>query len=418
MGDMTENNISASEQKSAPFYKKTFIRAIFVFALIFASFGAGFWTSQTYFPKKIVYTGITNQDKGEATKYDFGIFWDAWEVIETKYAERQNLDYPSMVMGAIEGMVKSLGDPYSIFLNSTTSKQFKESIQGSFEGIGAELDIKNGLPIIVAPLKDSPAEKAGLQSEDQILKVNGEEIEGLTLDEVVSKIRGPKGTNVTLTILRKNSENPFDITIKRATIRIPVASYELRDGVNYVQIYQFSETLPTEFNKIVEKILNSGSDKIIIDLRNNPGGYLETAVDVASYFIPKGQTVVIEDFGGDKQDFFNSYGYDLLNSYKAVVLVNGGSASASEILAGALRDQKSIKLVGTKTFGKGSVQELENLREGTSIKITVAHWLTPNKNQISGKGLEPDITVELTEQDRQENKDTQLEKALETVKSL
>lgn len=410
------DDILDSHEKKT-FLKRPLIRSIFIMAVVFAAFGAGFWLAYTYFPQKIVYTGIVNQDKGQPEKVDFALFWDAWDVIQRKFVDREKLNYQSMVGGSIEGLVRSLNDPYSVFFNTTTSKQFKESIQGSFGGIGAEIDIRDGLPTIVSALKDTPAERAGLQPNDKLLKVDDASVEGLSLEEVVSKIRGPKGTVVKLTIFREGLKEPKVFSITRATINIPVIEYELKDGVNYVQIFQFSETLPSEFSKIVDKILNSGSNKIILDVRNNPGGFLETAVDVVSYFLEKDKVIVIEDFGNSKQDSFNSVGYNVLGSYNVVVLVNGGSASASEILAGALRDQKNIKLIGEKTFGKGSVQELETLKNGSSIKITVAHWLTPNKHLISGVGLEPDIKVELTEKDREEKKDPQLEKAMEIIKS-
>jgi carboxyl-terminal processing protease len=415
---MEQKNQQTLTPVPVPFYKRTFIRSIFVMGLVFCAYGFGFLTSYQYFPQKIVYTGIANQEKGKPEKIDFSMFWDAWNLIQSKYVDRNNLNYQAMVLGSVDGLVNSLHDPYTVFFDSTSSKQFKETIQGSFEGIGAEIDVKNGVPVIVAPLKDTPAEKAGLKPEDKILKVDDKSTEGLALDEVVAMIRGPRGSIVKLTILRGDSKESIVIPIARSTIKIPVIHYELKDGVNYVQIYQFSETLPAEFSITVEKILNSGSDKIILDLRNNPGGFLETAVDVASYFISRDKTVVIEDYGNGKKDTFNSNGYELLADYKVVVLVNGGSASASEILAGALRDQKGIKLIGEKTFGKGSVQELESLRENTSLKITVAHWLTPNNHMISDVGLEPDINVQISDQDKEQKKDPQLDKAIEAIKGM
>ncbi|RJQ14023.1 S41 family peptidase [Candidatus Parcubacteria bacterium] len=382
-------------------------------------FFAGFFTARNYFPERIVYTGIANKELGKPAEVDFSLFWNAFEAIENRYVDRDSLDYQMLVYGAVDGLVKALGDPYSNFFTPTSTKQFLEEVSGTFEGIGAEIDIRDGTLTIVAPLKGAPAADAGLRPGDQVIKINGQSTAGITLEEAVKKIRGPRGTTVNLTIRRVDDfSEDLEIQVKRAVINIPVAHYEFKEGVNHVQLFQFSETLPFEFRKIVFQILASGSDKIVLDLRNNPGGFLEASVDIASFFLAKDEPVVIEDLGNGEQNVFRSKGHSQLIDFKIVVLVNEGSASASEILAGALRDIRGIKLIGTKTFGKGSVQELVDLKEGTSLKLTIANWLTPNKNLISNKGLEPDISVELTNEDIEAGKDPQLEKALEIVKGL
>jgi len=315
--------------------------------------------------------------------------------------------------------VEAVGDPYTNFFTPTGTKEFLESVRGSFEGIGAEIDIREGILTIVAPLRNTPAERVGLRPGDKVVMIDGESTAGISIEEAVRKIRGPKGSVVILTVRRENDfSDDLEFQIKRATINIPPVIYELRDDVNYVQIFQFSETLSSEFRKVVFDVLRSGNDKLILDLRNNPGGFLEAAVEITSYFLPEGEIVVTEDFGNGKKNSFRSEGFNQLGDFKIVILVNEGSASASEIVVGALRDLKEVQLIGMKTFGKGSVQELAELREGTSLKLTIANWLTPKGNLIADEGLEPDITVEITDEDIEEGRDPQLDRAIEVVKSL
>ena len=330
-------------------------QAVLAIVLVVGIFGAGFFTAKTYFPQKIVYTGIANRDLGQPEDIDFSLFWDAYNLIQEKHVDRDNLDYQELLFGAITGLVEAIGDPHTNFFTPTSTKEFLESVRGSFEGIGAEIDIRDGILTIVAPLKNTPAERVGLRPGDKVVMIDGESTTGITIEEAVRKIRGPKGSVVTLTIRRENDFNEdLEFQIKRATINIPAVIYELKDDVNYVQIFQFSETLPFEFRRVVFDILRSGNDRLILDLRNNPGGFLEAAVEITSYFLPEGETVVTEDFGNGNKNFFRSEGFDQLGDFKVVVLVNEGSASASEIVAGALRDLKNVQLIGMKTFGKVS----------------------------------------------------------------
>ena len=394
-------------------------QAVLTIVLVVGIFGTGFFIARTYFPKKIVYTGIANLDLGQPEDIDFSLFWDTYNLIQEKHVDRDNLDYQELLFGAIGGLVEAVGDPHTNFFTPTSTKEFLESIRGSFEGIGAEIDIRDEILIIVAPLRNTPADRVGLRPGDKVVMIDGESTAGITIEEAVRKIRGPKGSVVTLTIRRENDfDEDLEFQIKRATINIPAVAYELRDDVNYIQIFQFSETLPFEFRRIVFDVLRSGNDRLILDLRNNPGGFLEAAVEITSYFLPEGETVVIEDFGNGNKNSFRSEGFDQLGDFKIVILVNEGSASASEIVAGALRDLKKVQLIGMKTFGKGSVQELLELREGTSLKLTIANWLTPKGNLIADKGLEPDITVEITNEDIEEGRDPQFDRAIEVVKSL
>jgi len=400
---------------------KKFLWGLLIIALAGGIFYAGFWTGQKSIPSIEKIGGITNKELNKPANVDFGLFWDAWAKVQEKFVNRSNLDSQKMVYGAVSGMVKSLGDPYTVFLSPELSKQFNEDIKGSFDGIGAEIGIRKDVLTIIAPLEGSPAQKAGLLAGDQILKINATSTVDLTIDEAVNFIRGPKGSLVTLTIFRSGWNDPKDFKIIRDTIQVPVIKYQTKIEPNgkkiaYVQLYQFTENAGDEFKKTANQILNSSAEGIILDLRNNPGGYLEVAVDIASWFLGKDQVVVIEDYGNGNKRQSKSLGYNKLGQYSVVVLINEGSASASEILAGALRDNRGIKLVGNKSFGKGSVQELEPLDKGASLKVTIAKWLTPSGHSIADEGLEPDVKVDRTQEDIDANRDPQLDKAMELLR--
>jgi carboxyl-terminal processing protease len=317
-------------------------------------------------------------------------------------------------------MVKSLDDPYTVFLKPEDSKRFIEDVKGSFEGIGVEIDIRNGQLQVVAPLEGTPGQRAGLKPGDIITKINGTSTADMSIEEAVNLIRGPKGTDVALTIFRDEWKEAREIKITRETIEVPSLKWEIKDNnVAYLKLYQFSENAAFDFQNTAIEIINSDAQKMILDLRGNPGGYLEVAQDIAGWFLKRGEVVVIEDFGQDKeQKLYKAQGNALLLPYPIVVLINKGSASAAEILAGCLRDDRDIKLIGETSFGKGSVQELEKLKGGSSLKITIAKWLTPKGELITGKGLEPDIKVEMTEEDYKTDKDPQLDRALEIIKEI
>ena len=351
---------------------------------------------------------------------DFSLFWETWKALEESFVEPEKLDIQEMIYGAISGMVESLGDPYTIFFNPEETEEFLEEAEGVFEGIGAEIGIKKDQLLIIAPLEGTPAERAGLLPGDKILKIDGKDTFNLTIEEAVKLIRGPKGTEVVLTIFRKGWKESKEIKIIRATIKIPSLKWELIEGdIAHLRIYQFFERTDNDFRKLTIEILNSSAKKIILDLRNNPGGYLEVAQETSGWFLKRGDTVVIEDFGPKKeQKIYEAQGNEKFLDYPMVVLINQGSASASEILAGALRDNRGILIIGETSFGKGSIQEFVELRGDSSLKVTVANWLTPNGKLIADEGLEPDIRVEMTEKDYEEDKDPQLDKAIEIIKSL
>ena len=400
---------------------KKYVYWAVVVVLIAVSFGIGFiYGSIEKLPHSV--QGIINQEFGKPKEFNFGLFWETWDNLHTKYVDKSKLNDENLLYGAISGMVKGANDPYTVFFPPQESKSFKQDVGGSFGGIGAEIGKRNGFLVIIAPLEDTPAKRVGLQAGDKILKINGEVTDDLTVEKAVSKIRGEVGTKVTLTILRGNDGTKSkDITIERAIIKIPITKLEaLKDNkIAHLSFYSFTSTAPFEFQQASAKILaTTGYKGIILDLRNNPGGFLEVAVDIAGWFLNTGDLVAVEDFGNDKKTEFRASGLGALKNYPIVILVNQGTASAAEILAGALRDNRNIKLIGEKTFGKGSVQELVNLKGESSLKVTVAKWLTPKKHSISESGLEPDYKVTPTEDDISKGQDPQLDKAVEVLEKM
>ena len=397
--------------------KNLVIAILFVFVIL--SFGGGFYVGQIsgYVPPL---KGVENIEAGQPAGEDFSLFWDAWRVIQEEYASPEPLDFKAMVQGSIKGMVDSLGDPYTTFMSADDTKIFLDDIAGSFSGIGIEIGVRDEKLQVIAPLEGTPAEKAGLRAGDHIVKINEDTFTSdLSIDEAVTLIRGPEGTTVLLSIMREGWEEPRDFTVVRAIISIPSLKLEFKEnGIAYLKIFQFSEQLRSDFEDIEGDIFKS-SDKIILDLRNNPGGFLHIAVDIAGWFLERGDVVVIEDFGpSQEQEAHKARGNAHLRDKTVVVLINGGTASASEILAGALRDNRGILLIGEKSFGKGSVQELKELKDESSLKVTVAKWLTPKGNLIAELGLEPEVKVEMTNEDFDAGKDPQLDKAIEVLNKL
>lgn len=345
---------------------------------------------------------------------DFKMFWDVWKLVSDDYFDKDKINNSKLFYGAIAGIVTALGDPYSVFFDPKTSKDFTEELSGEFSGIGAEVGVREGQITIIAPLPDSPAEKAGLKPKDAILAVDKVVIQGMSVDQAVSMIRGKKGTTVVLTILSEGSQEPKEVSIIRDKIEIKSVSLEEKDTYNLVKLTNFNENTYDLFIPIVQKIITN-KKPIILDLRNNPGGFLDVAVKIAGYWIEADKIVVTEDFKNKDKNEYKSPGPASLKSIPTIVLVNGGSASASEILSGALQDYSISKLIGTKTFGKGSVQQLTELKDGSSVKLTVAKWLTPNGRTIDKEGIEPDEIIEDAPKD---GKDLQMEKALEFLKEL
>lgn len=349
---------------------------------------------------------------------DFSLFWDAVRVIKSRFYDAEKTKDEKLLYGAIKGLFIPLDDPYSTFFEPSDAKKFNEDLNGSFGGIGAEIGIRGGQLLIIAPLKGNPAEEVGLRAGDKILKVDNKVTDNLSVEESVKIIRGEPGTVVTLLILRDDWKEAKEFKITRRIITVPTLDWEMKpDGIAYFHLYNFNANAPSLlYEKALLTFLNNANG-IIFDLRNNPGGYLEVSTNIAGWFVKRGDVVVKEKFGGGEEKSFVSNGNGAFLNLPVVVLVNGGSASASEILAGALRDNRGIKLIGEKTFGKGTVQEVEMLKNGSMVKVSIAEWLTPSGHIINKKGLEPDIEVKMTDEDFEKKRDPQLEKAIEILKA-
>ena len=352
---------------------------------------------------------------------DFSLFWETWDKIEQKFIDKKKINSQKMFYGAIKGMVASLEDPYTFFLSPDENKQSKDDLKGRFEGIGAQLGLKDGQIIIIAPLKNSPSQRAGIKAGDFIVKVNNQSTKGWTLPQAVSKIRGPKGTTVRLTIQR-GSLPEFTKDIVREQINIASVELSYEKDVAYLKLNQFGENTAAEWDKAVDEIKNKWLEKkikgLILDLRDNPGGYLEGSVYLASEFIPEGKLVVRQESTTTENKDYNSMRTGNLLDIPMVVLINKGSASASEILSGALRDYGRATLVGEKTFGKGSVQEALELKDGAGLHITVAKWILPKGDWINGTGIEPKIKIENQIKDGNtmtRDQDKQLNSAIEEL---
>ncbi len=346
----------------------------------------------------------------------FAPFWETWNLVHDQYVD-QPVDDTLMMRGAIRGMLEALGDPHTSYMDPQEFEQTNVSLQGEYEGIGAWVDITGEYLKIISPMPGSPAEKAGLKPGDVIVKVDGEDMTGVSGDLVLQRVLGPAGTDVTLTVQREGTPEPFDVTITRSKINMPSAKGEmLEDNIAYVQVFTFGEKTMPELRSALKELLPQNPKGLILDLRGNGGGYLNTAIDLLSEFIPGRQVVMYEEFGdGTRKEFKTSRG-GTATEIPLVVLVDGGSASASEIVAGAVQDLGRGKLVGMTTFGKGSVQNwipLEN-NQG-AVRVTIARWLTPNGRQIHKVGLEPDVVVELTEEDVKAERDPQLDRAVEIL---
>lgn len=399
------------------FKKSIYIFA--VFALLTGTFLGGVFFGYVNRPAIEKVANVSNKESAKSEEIDFSSFWQAWSVVESKFISSNNgdgLNNQAMVYGAIQGMVKSLDDPYTVFFPPEESKMFQDEIRGDFGGVGMELGMKNEILTVVSALKDTPAYRVGIKSGDKIVEIDGESTSGITVDKAVNKIRGEKGTKVNLTISREGEGELLKFPIIRDTIVIPTIDSEIKDGGIYViKLYNFSATSSNVFKEELRKFVYSGNNKLILDLRGNPGGYLEAAVDISSWFLPAGKVVVQEKFGSGELTDYRSKGYNIFKDLPMIILVDKGTASASEIVAGALQEHGVAKLVGETTYGKGSVQELVQITKDTSLKVTIAKWLTPNGKSISKEGLAPDYKVEFTKKDFDAGKDPQMDKAIELL---
>ncbi len=348
---------------------------------------------------------------------EFKRFWELWRLIKQKYY-RQPVSDQALFFGAMRGLANGVQDSYTTYFPPVEAKDFEASLQGEFQGIGAEIGLKDEQLQIIAPLPDTPAERAGIMAGDLILKIDGKDTTGMSVEQAVKLIRGEKGTKVTLNMYREGQKKgPFDVSIQREIIQIKSVKWRMAPGskpIAILEISNFSQDTTQEFRDAVRDILKKDPQGLVLDLRNNPGGYLDGAVDIAAEWVGK-EVVVKERRQGKIIEEMKGLAPARLNQIPTIVLVNQGSASASEIVAGALQDAGKARLVGMKTFGKGSVQEYEPLSDGSAVKITVAEWLTPRDRTIQSVGLEPDVSVDRTPEDYEAKRDPQLERALELL---
>ncbi|PIR47050.1 MAG: peptidase S41 [Candidatus Vogelbacteria bacterium CG10_big_fil_rev_8_21_14_0_10_45_14] len=428
----------------------TYVSALGAIVVILLTFGAGVQIGYDRAPDILRVSDLKNKETMKPEEVDFAPFWEAWRLLDEKYLPPEDMATSTAeggdqatsstastlerVYGAISGMTKAVGDPYTVFFPPEDAKQFNEDLSGEFGGVGMEVGIRKEVLTVIAPLDGTPAMKAGVKSGDRILAIDGESTLELSVETAVRKIRGEIGTSVKLTLLSEKDEKSKEIVIVRGKIEIPTIrtsryredATEItkdtgirRGGVFVIKLMSFSAQSASLFQNSLREMGMTGSDKLVLDLRGNPGGFLDASVVIASWFLKDGEVVVREKFGKDSSErVHRSKGLGGLPSgTEVVVLVDGGSASASEILAGALQDHGRAVLVGTQTFGKGSVQELVELNSGTSLKITVARWFTPNGRSISQNGLTPDHIIEPTDEDIEEGKDPALEKAISLLTS-
>ncbi|HTK03202.1 MAG TPA: S41 family peptidase [Alphaproteobacteria bacterium] len=397
---------------------------IFTLILVVVSVSGGYYLGvQGYKAEVSKALGVTISRVTPPEKnVDFSLFWNVWDTLSAKYYDKSKLVPAEMVYGAIEGMVAAVGDPYTMYLPPAQNKIVDEDLSGSFEGVGIEIGYRDSKLAVISPLPDSPAEKAGVKPGDYIVRIVDKSknvdvnAQGISLPQAVSYIRGPANTKINLTLVRDGVSNPIEVEITRAKLDVPSVVLKFvgqNETVADIKVSKFGADTVDEWNKAVDEITKKSNVKnIIVDLRNNPGGYLQAAVDLGSDFVNSGTTIVIQENGDGTRQEYKSQKSGRLQNYNVIVLINGGSASASEILSGALRDNKNIKLVGEKSFGKGTVQEPVEIKGGSGLHVTTAKWLTPKGTWVHGNGLEPDVKIL---NDDKTVEDEQLQKAIELL---
>jgi len=390
---------------------------IFICFLVLFSGWLGFWLGTHEVKIKLNEASSIKIDRKipqDKQNIDFSMFWNVWDRLEKDYLDKKDINHTQMVLGAIQGMVASLNDPYTVFLKPPENKEVKEDLNGSFEGVGIQLGYKEDQLAVIAPLSGTPAQKAGVKAGDLILKIDGNTTTGLSLDEAAKKIRGPKGTIVKLTLLRSGEKETYEVELSRETIIVASVEVEfLEEGkIAHLKLSKFGDRTSEEWDKAILTILNQKPEVkgIILDLRNNPGGYLTGSIFIASEFLGSG-TVVQQEYANGTKETYSVNRKGKLLTQPLVVLINEGSASSSEIVAGSLQDHTRAKILGTKSFGKGTIQEAQDLSNGAGLHITTARWLLPSGNSINKVGIKPDIEVK---DDAKTDIDEQLDKAIST----
>lgn len=410
------------ESLATPTESRSFLGVGLAVLLAAAAFLSGLqlgsWNDESLPLEAGLFSFLQSSNTAAEGRPDLEEFWRVWDLLEQKYVAASSTDTRSReehLWGAISGLVESYDDPYTVFLPPAEATLFEEDISGNFSGVGMEVGIRDGVITVIAPLPETPAIRAGIVAGDVVLDIDGQSTATMSLEEAVRAIRGEKGSTVALTVYRQGESEPLTFTIVRDTIAIPTIATETRDDVFIITLYSFNALSEMKMQEALREYVESNKRKLILDVRGNPGGFLQSAISIASYFVPAGEVVVQEDFGGTAEnDVYRSSGKTLrqYTPEKMVVLVDGGSASASEILAGALQEHGVATLIGQQTFGKGSVQELVDLPSGASLKVTIARWLTPKGTSISDGGLTPDIIIGRTPQQVVDGEDPQLDAAL------
>jgi len=417
---MDTQEIQVQSPSPTPGGHKTgyFVKGIAALLIIVISYYVGYQAGHKGFifaPKS--FEVISQNDA--PTTVDYSLLWKAIDVLNQKYIDKP-VDQQKILYGAVAGAVNAVGDPYTSFFTPEQLTNFQTQLAGSFGGIGAEVGEKDGNVVIIAPLDGTPAKAAGILAGDVIVQVNGQSTAGWSVDQAVDAIRGPKGTQVTIQIVRGGQDKPLTFTITRDTIVVKSVKWAYKtvmvNGQNktiaVITISEFGDDTTSLVNQAVNDILTHNVSGIIVDLRNNPGGYLQSAVDIASNWVKAGDLVVSEAHSDGTSITYKGEGNPRLDGIKTIVMINGGSASAAEILSGALHDHGFAQLLGEKSFGKGSVQELVNLPGGSAVKVTIAKWITPNGVNLNHNGLTPDIPATLTPNDVTAGKDPQMDAAL------
>ena len=407
-------------------FNQLWIKIPLTLIIVFAVFVSGIYVGKTgtIFGKTVAIAGLVPVSDAVNAKNNVNLdqFWKVWGILNQKFVSASSsgpVSDEDKIRGAIAGLVKSYGDPYTMYFPPKEAEQFQDTIAGNFSGVGMEVGMRKGIITIIAPLPGTPAEKAGLISGDAIASIDGKTTDGMSIDEAVHLIRGEKGTKVKLSIYREGDTEFRKIEVTRDTIDIPTVKTETKDDTFIISLYSFNAVSDTKMEEAMNSFAASKKEKLILDLRGNPGGFMQSAVDIASFYMPAGKIVVRERAGAGGEDkVFRTRNRQVkeFNPKNFVVLVDGGSASASEILAGALHDHNIATIMGVNTFGKGSVQELIDLGDKSSVKVTIARWFTPNDISISNGGLTPNIIIKRTPKDREDNKDPQKDAALRFLK--